>query len=134
MKTTYEDFLDEYSYRERFEHDMMAKGIFEILAQDENIIAMIEYSEAGKPALAACVNQIEAFFEQGGAKGFDLSVDFNKQCVGRMVKTILRPFGYETHIQKSMPKTLESKHFRSATSYQKTGTALLKVVKTIVEA
>jgi hypothetical protein len=25
---------------------------------------------------------------------FDLNVDFNKQALGRMVKTILEPFGY----------------------------------------
>jgi len=50
-----------------------------------------------------------------------------------MVKTILTPFGYETAIQREMPKSCGAKYFTSATSYRKIGTATMKVVKTIVE-
>ena len=37
---------------------------------------------------------------------FDLNVDFNKQALGRMVKTILEPFGYSWVGEKLIRKEL----------------------------
>jgi hypothetical protein len=110
-----------------------AEAIFNILSKDENIIAMLEISDLGKPALSACIKEIEKYFDLQKAPTFDLNEGFSKQAVGRMVKTIIKPFGYETHIQRELPKSCASKYFTSATCYRKTGIATMKVVKTIVE-
>ena len=100
---------------------------------DENLIAMTEMSDLNKPALAACVSEVERYFDSREASELDLRDSFSKQAVGRMVKTVLAPFGYETAIQRDMPKNSGSKYFASATCYRKTRKATMKVVKTIVE-
>jgi hypothetical protein len=53
--------------------------------------------------------------------------------MGRLVKTIISPFGYEPAVQCEMLKGKGSKYFTSTASYRKTGTATMKIVRTIVE-
>lgn len=134
MKASFTDFINNNSNYIKFQNNSEAKFIFEqILSKDENIIAMIDVSELGKPALSACVLEVEEFYDNSATKEFDLTNGFTKQGLGRMVKTILEPFGYEVCGQKDMPKSLGTKYVTSASVYKLTGKQKLKIVKTIVE-
>lgn len=133
MRATLADLIANNPNCQKLRENRDAEAIFDILSRDGNIIAMIEMSDAGKPALAACIKEIERYFDKQESPTFDLNDGFPKQAVGRMVKTIIAPFGYEKHIQRELPKKCASKYFTSATCYRKTGAATMKVAKTIVE-
>jgi len=94
---------------------------------------MIDASEAGKPALSACVDEIEAFYDSQPSPTLDLTDGFTRTAVGRMVKSILAPFGYEVTVQKDLPKATKGKYFTSASCYTKSGIAKMEVKRTIVE-
>lgn len=114
-RNEYQDFLDANPKYGKYAHNNMAENIFNTMSELETIQKMILVSEADKPALSACISQIESQF--GNQKMFDLSDDFAKQCVGTMVKVILEPFGYTPIKQKDMPKGL-AKYFASASVYK----------------
>ena len=133
MKATFNDFLAENPNCSKYDGNPDAIAIFDLLSKDENIIGMIDASEAGKPALSACVDEIEAFFSNQQNPTFFLTDDFTRQAVGRMIKTILAPFGYEVTVQKDLPKALKGKYFTSASCYTKSGTPTMKVIRTITE-
>ena len=88
----FQDFLDETPICSKLEGNAMAEAAFEELSKIPNIYKMIVMSDKGEPALAACISDVEKLLRQQNQ--FDLNVDFNKQALGRMVKTILEPFGY----------------------------------------
>lgn len=134
MKATFVDFIQENHNYKQFEGSSIAEQVFDILSQDQNIIAMIEASESGKPALSACVTEVESFYDGlSSTEGFDLNSGYVKQGIGRMVRTVLKVFGYLPCGQKNMPKALCTKYITSASTYKRMGTASMKVVKTIVE-
>jgi len=133
MKATFNDFLAENPNCSKYNGNPDAITIFDMLSKDENIISMIDASEAGKPALSACVDEIEAFFDSQQNPTLDLTDGFTRTVVGRMIKTILAPFGYEVTVQKDLPKASKGKYFTSASCYTKSGTATMKVVRTIAE-
>lgn len=128
MKTTFSDFLLDSPMCTGFRNNEDAIAIFDILSKDENIMAMIEMSTVGKPALAACVSQVEQYYDSRKFSTFDLKVGFTKQSIGRMVKSIVAPFGYEPAVSRR----LSTKYFSSASSYRKTKPATLKIEKVIV--
>ena len=99
MKKTFEDFIEDFPmYRSlRGTH---AESVFDILNRDENIFLAIEFSKRSKPALLASIPQIENFIDSLEKSTFDLSVDFNRQCVGKMQLEVLKPFGW-TSIKNS---------------------------------
>jgi hypothetical protein len=136
MKTTFKDFLDENQICSKFEGNFDAKAIFDLLSEDENIIKMIDASEAAPrvPALTACAKLVEGYVDGRKEPQVDLNDNFTRTAVGRMVKTILRPFGYEVlarSAQRNFPKSLGVKYFTSASCYEKTGPATMKVVRKI---
>lgn len=133
MKATFNDFIAENPNCSKFDGNPDAIAIFDLLSKDDSIIAMIDASEAGKPALAACVDETEAYFDSLTNPAIDLNDGFTRTAVGRMIKTILNPFGYEVTVQKDLPKASRGKYFTSASCYAKTGTATMKVVRTIAE-
>lgn len=134
MKATFKDFIVNAPNYKKYAGDATAIHIFEnILSKDENIIAMIDTSESGKPALSACITEVENYFLCQNNPLFDLNDDFAKQALGRMVRVILEPFGYLPKSQKDMPKFCNSKFVRSAMTYELTGPASMKVIRTIVE-
>ena len=134
MKATFNDFITNAPNYKKYDGDATAIYIFEnILSRDENIIAMIDTSESGKPALSACITEVENYFLSLNNSFFDLNDDFAKQALGRMVKVILEPFGYLPKSQKDMPKACNSKFVKSAMTYKLTGPASMKVIRTIVE-
>ena len=61
-----------------------------LLSQDANIIAMIDASEAGKPALSACVVNVEVCAQS--SQSINLTDKFTRTAIGRMIKNILKPF------------------------------------------
>ena len=138
MKATYEDFIKSNPTCSNFEHNPDARKIFDFLNQDENIIKMIDYSDLGKPALAGCVLELEEFFDGLVNPTFDFNEGFHRTVVGRMIKSILEPFGYGVDRQKDLPANKKRKYFKSASSYNRkdqvlVSAATMRVVKRVEE-
>ena len=134
MKSTFSEFLSDSPNCSKYAGNPDAIAIFNILSKDENIIGMIDASEAGKPALAACVNEIETFFDNHENPTLDLYDEFTRRAVGRMIKSVLAPFGYEVTVEKNLSSSSRGKYFTSASCYTKSGIATMKIIRTIVEA
>lgn len=130
MKATFNDFVQDNPNCSKFHTDPAAISIFNLLSQDANIIAMIDASEAGKPALSACVSNVETYARSN--QKIDLNDGFTRTVIGRMIKTILKPFGYEVDKPKNLPKSSGATYFTSASCYKMTGNATMKVIRTIV--
>jgi hypothetical protein len=129
LRATLTDLIADNPNCEKFRGNIDAEAIFGILDKEENIFNMVELSEHDKPALAACLKEIEQYFDSRETPMFDLNDNFSKQTVGKMAGIIIGQFGYEPHTQQELHN---SKYFTSATCYRKTGTASLKIVKVIV--
>ena len=118
MKATFDDFINKYSNCKRFENNLAAIHIFEkILSNDENIIAMIEASKTNTPALFTCIDDVEDYYQTNEGQAFDLTNNFTKQALGKMVATILEPYGYLPHSRKKRPKTTVPWFVKSAHYY-----------------
>ncbi|OFV71149.1 hypothetical protein [Acetobacterium wieringae] len=134
MKATFNDFIAKAPNYKKFDGNSEAIHIFEnILSDDKNIIAMIDISEAGKPALCACLSQIENFYQNQVSPIFDLRDNFTKQALGTMVRVVLEPFGYLTKSQKDIPKSFNALFVTSAMTYTKSGPATMRVTRRIEE-
>lgn len=132
MKATFEDFIEQNPNCKKFVGDAMALYIFEsIFSRDENVIAMIDATKAGKPALSACIREVEEYYKNTLVPTLDLTNDFTKQALGRMVKAVLEPFGYQTDKQKDMPRGISTEFVTSATVYKFSGNATMKIVQEI---
>ena len=131
MKAVYEDFLKDNPNCSKFAYNPDAKKIFDFLSSDDMIILMIESCEQGKPALSGCVNELETFFDGMPAPSVNFRDDFNRQVVGRMIKTILEPFGYLVTKKKDISREKKAKYFKSASCYAKLGEATMHIVKRI---
>ena len=127
MKATFEDFLKENQNCRGLGKSINAKKIFDLLSKDENIIKMIEITELGYPALAPCIKLVEKY-----SNNIDMNFNdfFPKTAVGKMVKTILKPFGYESTNQKEISQIYRGKYFKSASCYKRLGKARLEVIVT----
>lgn len=136
MLATFSDFITQNPNCRKFENDDDMKNVFHFLSQDYMIIQMIDASEAGKPALAPVVVNVEHFFMDSG-KPHDNTLDdsFTKQAVGLMIKSILEPFGYVVWKQKDLPKSVAAAKFKSGSTYRFDVTAprTMKIVKRIKE-
>lgn len=104
----------------QFNDDLDAKGIFDILTQKQNILGMIKMSQFKKPALAACVKEIENYIDDKNSSTINLDDHFTRQMIGRMIRTIMTKYGYNVDAQKEMPKNSNSKYFKSASTYYAT--------------
>jgi len=133
MKNTFNDFIRQNLNCSGLATSITAKALYDFMNQDQMIIAMLEYADMGKPALAGCVELLEAYYTSLSTIDFSLDDDFNRQAIGRMIKTILEPFGYQPTSQKTFSKALGTKYFRSAKCYALLAKPRLAVVKTIVE-
>ena len=138
MKATYDDFLSENPPCRKFESDIDAQAVFHLLSQNENIIAMIDASEAGKPALTPVVSTVEGYFDTHTIGEFDPRKTFPRTVVGCMIKTILAPFGYRvlspaSRAQKDLPKAAKAKYFASSSCYELTGEASMRITRTVSE-
>lgn len=134
MKSTFNDFIQNSPKYKKYDGNPDAIHIFDnILSLDDNIIAMIDISESGKPALCACLLDIENYYSSQVNPSFDLTDNFTKQALGAMVKTVLEPFGYQPKSQKDIPRSYNAQFVTSASTYAKTGPATMRVVRRIEE-
>lgn len=135
MKATFQDFVEANSNCSKFAATAEARLIFEYLSRDENILAMLDSCDMGKPALAPVARGVELLLEGISNPQVTFEKGFHKQAVGLMVKSVLKPFGYVVAGQKVMPKSSGAKFFTSASCYQfdPDAPATLRVVKRIEE-
>ena len=133
MKATYIDFISANPNCSNFEDNKDAQKVFDFLNQDENIIKMVEFADQGKPALAGCVFELEAFFDSMNSTTLDFNDGFTRTVIGRMIKAILEPFGYLVTKQKDFTKNRKGKYFTSASCYSLTGPASMQIVKRVEE-
>lgn len=137
MLATLKEFFEENPNCKKFINSKEFQYIFnEILSKEENIIAMIDANESGKPALYACVFQVEKYYNSLSNPSIDLNDNFTRQAIGRAVKTILRPFGYEVKGQRDFPTNSQNpkpKYITSGTLYELKGNATMAIKKAIVE-
>ena len=141
MLANYQDFLNE---NPKCGKDLVsnnsAQMIFLALSAERNIIAMIDASEAGRPAIEAVFKVAEDHYDLNKHLGFDLTNDHRRTVVGCMIKTILAPFGYlpvepKTKTQKELSKSAGAKYFKSGSCYyfEPTAPATMKICRTIAE-
>ena len=131
MKATFEDFLLNYPMCKQYEGNIDAIALFDFLSNDDNIFKMLDFSENRKPALLGCVREFEAFYDTLTNPSFDLSENFAKRAIGRMVATIIAPFGYAPENQVIFSKAYKGKYIKSATRYEKKHAPTLRVVRVI---
>ncbi|HBV86896.1 MAG TPA: hypothetical protein DEF42_09665 [Desulfosporosinus sp.] len=124
------DFLNLNPIYKKYEHNPMAREIYDRLSEAEYVQKMIWAIKSGKVALSGCITDIESEFKDQSM--FDLKDRFTKTCLGAMVKTVLAPFGYTKVDEKRIPKGI-SILVQSASTYALTQqpTVELKQVLTI---
>lgn len=84
--------------------------------------------------IAGCVLELEQFYEEMDNPTIDFIDGFTRTVVGRMIKSILKPFGYQVEKQKDFPKNRKEKYFISASCYKlATSEATMRIVKRIEE-
>lgn len=134
-KASLEDFFVQNPICRKFEGNPDFAEIFNILSQDESIIRMLDAADAGKPALGPCVPQIESYVTSRVHPAIDLSDDYTRQTIGRAVKTVLAPFGYEPTEPKKLPKEINAQFFSSASHYRFSlnASATMRVAKVVEE-
>lgn len=115
-KIDFNFFIERNPRHQKFSDNKIAKKIYELLSEGENIYRMMLFSEIEIPALAASISKIEALYSN--QEIFDLKNSFSKQTMGVMVKDILRCFGYDNIKSKDIPKGL-SKYVNTAAVYKK---------------
>lgn len=136
MKATYMDFIEANKNCSGFINNEDMQELFDLLNEDEKIIKMIESSDVGKPALAGCVGEVEAWYKAKENCTIDFEDPFTRTVVGRLVKTVIAPFGYEVTKQKDFTKESKGEFFTSASCYKYNpdATITMKIVKMVVEA
>lgn len=114
-KIDFNSFIERNPRHQKFSDNQVAKEIYVLLAEGENIYRMMLFSEIEIPALAASITKIEELY--GEQAEFELNNSFVKQAMGVMVKDILRAFGYDNIKSKDIPKGL-SNYVNTAAVYK----------------
>lgn len=133
MKATYADFIYENPNCSKYENNTDAQEVFDLISEDANIIEMIAMCDMCKPALTACASKIEELVENKQLSQIAVSDGFNRTVIGRMIKTILAPFGYLPTKQNYLSKNIGAIYFTSGMCYEKRGNATMQIVKEIRE-
>lgn len=141
MKSTYQDFLEENpKCGKDLVSNQHAQDTFFLLSSDRNIIAMIDASEAGRPAIEAVFSDVEDYYDRNKPSDFDMRNDQRRTVVGCMIKTILMPFGYltiepKTKTQKELSRSAGAKYFKSGSCYyfEPTAPATMQICRTVME-
>ena len=132
-KAKYDDFLTQNPNCSKFKGNTDAIAIFDLLNEDTTIINTIAACQHNQPAFTACALPIEHLMDNKANPTIDLNDKFTRTVIGRMLKTILAPFGFEPTKQEDLPKTLVAKHFSSSSCYEQTGDATMHIVSRIEE-
>ena len=131
MKAIYDDFISANPNCSAYRDNKDAQRIFDFLNEDEIIIRMIESADTGRPALAGCVFELEEVYKSMKSTSLDFGDPFTRTVVGRMIKTIIEPFGYRVTKQKDFTKDKRGEFFTSASCYALTGPASMHIVKRV---
>jgi hypothetical protein len=123
-KIDFNSFIERNPRHQKFSDNQIAKEIYNLLAEGENIYRMMVFSELEIPALAASISEIENLYEK--QEIFDLNKSFSKQTMGVMVKDILKFFGYDNIKSKNIPKGL-SNYVNKAAVYKRLDTPVKKL-------
>ena len=121
-KAKYDDFLTQNPNCSKFKGNTDAIAIFDLLNEDTTIINTIAACQHNQPAFTACALPIEHLMDNKANPTIDLNDKFTRTVIGRMLKTILAPFGFEP-----------TKHFSSSSCYEQTGDATMHIVSRIEE-
>ena len=104
------------------------KAIFKFLVSPESVYKMMMASDFGLPSLTFVVKDLEELSEKFTDAPLNHNGQYqnavNRQNVGRMVKYIMREFGYEPIVGKlneraRLPKFSGSKYFSTSAVYAK---------------
>ena len=131
-KATFDDFIKQNpNYSNVFSNNEFQEVFDRILSTDNNISAMIHASDIGVPALDACMVEIDLLLGNILEDRDDKKqVLFLKQGIGKLVKTVIEPFGYVPDSRKTM---MNHTHIKSATVYAKKISPTMKVNIEIAE-
>ena len=94
-KAKYDDFLTQNPNCSKFKGNTDAIAIFDLLNEDTTIINTIAACQHNQPAFTACALPIEHLMDNKANPTIDLNDKFTRTVIGRMLKTILAPFGFE---------------------------------------
>ena len=89
---TYNDFCNSFSFK-NCAGNTDAQNVFDFLCNPFNVHNMMVFTNLNLPAISGIVKELENQFAT--APQFPLTDYKNRQIVGRMVKFILKHFGYE---------------------------------------
>jgi hypothetical protein len=80
------------------------------------------------------VNELTAYYNSLSNPTIDFNENYPRTVVGKMAKTILKPFCYRPTIQRNLPRECgEVEYFTSASCYELSAPATMRVVKRIEE-
>jgi len=100
---TFKNFIKRNPRYQKFADNDVAKKIYEnIFCKGETIYKMQIFSNLELPALTASIIEIENKFSDQDE--FNLKNNYNKSCLGVMVKDVLKPFGYVKIKNKKIPQ------------------------------
>jgi len=131
MKASFEEYLEENPNCKKFTDNTGAIAVFSFLSDDSNITKMVASSEGGRPALLGCLRELEDFYDGLNERSFSFEDKFVRNSVGRMVATIMAPFGYIPVGQVNFSQTNKGRYFSSANRYEKKGVAHLQVIRKV---
>lgn len=130
-KATWENFCREKLISRDLEANPAAKKIFDFLNEDEKIYMMIQTVKLGKPVMQMIVDDLEKFADENNLnEEFNLAEDVSRTTVGRMIRTILEPFGY---VSSGTQKTFKAKYFRSSSTYNFAPEKVQMIARAVVE-
>ncbi|WP_432664500.1 hypothetical protein R9X47_28725 [Wukongibacter baidiensis] len=134
MRQSFDDFVASFHVNKVVENSSVARHIYNNIIWNDSVrIKMVELSESGLPALAACVKEIEKYCTSLPSCDLDLCNDTVKQTIGRMVSSSMAPFGYTPKHKRPLSRKLNLIYFVTTKSYVYTGNETQRVVKSIVD-
>ena len=112
---TFEDFVKDSKCND-ISYSATAKYIFEKIILEKNIIEkMIKYSIEGKPAILACLDEIELYAK--GKADLDLGNDRVRQLIGKMVYKALVEYSYVPQRKIPIHEIIKNSKFKNASVF-----------------
>ena len=131
---TFDKFIKTHATCRRITGSKLARKIFSEIVWNEQVrIKMAELSDMNIPALAACALEIEKLCLSHAQADIDLDDDTTKQIIGRMISASMAPLGYVSVKKKRLPLAAGLAKFKNATTFTRTGNAIQRIEKRIVD-
>lgn len=142
MLKTFDDFLKAYPRYTKYCRGTVLENAFnDIVSKEANIIKMIQVIQNGVTPISIIAKEIEQYVSSHPDETVTLDrnvdekrADTCRQAIGAMIATVISPFGYEKIKGQNRPIPLAYKgdFLSTGATYQKTGTATMQIVLTIV--